>query len=256
VPESATGLWSLFVAGVLSVGVTIVALGVALVLAQRKRRALQLSYAQRLLNAQEEERARVAREVHDDALQRVAMIRHEVESLRRTGGQATDAEAARRLDGIAAEIGDLAVTLRTVAHELHPSLIGDVGLPKALDALAADFHRTDGLDVALDIPDVDLPLSPEAGLALYRIAQEALRNVVRHAGVSSARVALVPHDGRIVLTIQDAGRGFPVGPHDHDAPGLGLTAMKERAGIARGTLHVASAPGRGTTIQAVVPRRT
>jgi signal transduction histidine kinase len=252
VQTSSGSLWSLFVAGVLSVGVAVVALGAALILAQRRRRALQLSYAQRLLTAQEEERARVAREVHDDALQRVAMIRHEVETLRRSGAAAGEPDTAKRLDAIAGEIADLAITLRGVAHTLHPSLIGEVGLPRALHALAGDFQRADGLAVQLDISDENITLPPAAGLALYRITQEALRNVVKHAGRLEAAVTLLARDGQVVLTIRDTGVGFEPASY-RDQAGLGLTAMRERAGLARGTMSLSSSPGHGTTIQVVVP---
>ena len=255
-PESvsATTIWSLFVAVALSVGIAVAAIVAALILAQRRRRALQLTYAQRLLAAQEEERARVAREVHDDALQRVAMIRHEIESLRRAGPTPADPDGTKRLDAIAAEVGDLAVTLRSVAHELHPSLIGDVGLPRALDVLVADFQRAEGMDVRLTIAEEELGLSPEAGLSLYRITQEALRNVIKHAGVLAAEVTLAPQHGQVVLTVRDAGLGFTPTP-ERSRSGLGLTAMKERAGLARGTMQVQSAPGQGTTVRVTVPRQ-
>lgn len=196
----------------------------------------------------------MAREVHDDALQRVAMIRHEIENLRRAGPTAADPDGTKRLDAIAAEVGDLAVTLRGVAHELHPTLIGDVGLPRALDALAADFHRAEGMDVRLTITGEEPDLSPDAGLSLYRIVQEALRNVVRHSGVLAADVTLAAQDGMVVLTIRDAGLGFTLTPARGRA-GLGLTAMKERAGLAGGTMQIHSAPGRGTTVRVNVPRQ-
>lgn len=196
----------------------------------------------------------MAREVHDDALQRVAMIRHEVETLRRSA-PGPDGGTARHLEAIAAEVGDLAVTLRTVAHELHPTHLGEVGLPKALHALAADFHRTDNMAVELSVPEGELKLSQDAGLALYRITQEALRNVIKHAGVRAAHVSLVARDGHAELTIRDDGAGFSTAlPRDREARGLGLTAMRERAGLARGTLQVTSEPGRGTIIRVTVPR--
>lgn len=195
----------------------------------------------------------MAREVHDDALQRVAMIRHEVEALRRAGPTAADPDGTRRLDAIAAEIADLGVTLRTVAHELHPSLIDDVGLPRALDALAADFQRSEGLAVRLAVTDHDLALPAGASLTLYRITQEALRNVVKHAGVREAEVSLAAQQGQVVLTVSDRGRGFVLSPEVAHA-GLGLTAMKERAGLARGSVTLQSAPGEGTVVSVVVPQ--
>ncbi len=248
-PDGIRGLWGLFVVLLFTVGGSVVGLGVALVRAQRNRRVLELGYAQRLLAAQEEERARVAREVHDDALQRVAVIRHEVESLRRTAP--AEAELHKRLNAIAEEVADLSVALREVAHELHPSLIGEVGLPRALDALAAEFSRMDGLGVTLSVPDEPVRLTADAALALYRIAQESLRNVVRHAGVRGAEVSLAVRDGTVELAVRDRGRGFTPAAVPHDR--LGLTSMRERAGIAGGRLRIDSAPGRGTSIEVIVP---
>jgi len=195
----------------------------------------------------------VAREVHDDALQRVALIRHEVEALSRSDTDPADPEGRQHLEAIAEEVADLGVTLRSVAHELHPSLIADVGLARALDALVADYHRTDGMTVHLTVPEEPVDLAPAGALALYRITQEALRNVIRHAGVLEANVALTLRDGLAVLTISDRGAGFQVGAA-RERPSLGLTSMKERAGMAGGRVSVTSSPGQGTTIEVTVPR--
>ena len=131
-------LVSLFVAGALSVAIVLAAFIVALVITQKRRLAQERVNAQRVLAAQEEERARVARELHDDALQRIAMIRHELGEAAQHGGP----EMARRIDGISGELQDLGVVLRTAAHQLHPSVVEKAGLARALAALAEEFGRT------------------------------------------------------------------------------------------------------------------
>lgn len=233
-------------------GIVIVALGAALIVSQRRRLGLQLTWAQRLLAAQEEERARVAREVHDDALQRVAMIRHELDGLRLSGLGPGDPEGAHRLSAISGEVADLGVMLRTVAHALHPSMLHETGLAHALEVLAGDFQRREGLQVDRDLQQDGTRVSPEAAIAAYRIAQEALRNVVRHAQTRRATMHLAVSGPAVVLRIRDDGAGF-VTANGRSSGGLGLTAMRERATSAGGTVTLSSSPGAGTTVEAVFP---
>jgi two-component system NarL family sensor kinase len=251
VPSAPQAIWSLFVAGVLSVGIVLVALGAALILAQRRRLAMQQDFARRLLAAQEDERARIAREVHDDALQRVAMIGHEVDDLATTL-PGNGADVARRARAIATELQDLGVMLRSVAHQLHPSLVEQVGLARALQALGTEFSRTTGLVVDVSVTGADVPLRPDVGLAAYRIAQESLRNVVRHAQTERVTVELEANEDTVRLRVRDSGRGLPAGRRTES--GLGLRAMRERAELVKGRLAVTSAPGSGTTVEAVLPR--
>ena len=211
---------------------------------------MQVDFARRLLAAQEDERARIAREVHDDALQRVALIRHELDDLAGSlpaAGGGTD----RRARAIAAELEDLGVMLRAVAHQLHPSLVEQVGLARALEALAGETQRTAGIEVDLAVPVANVALRPEVGLAAYRIAQEALRNAVKHAGTRRAVVELETTPTTVVLRVRDDGCGLPA--DDRRERGLGLRAMRERAELVRGRLTVTSQPGRGTTVEAVLP---
>lgn len=212
---------------------------------------MQRDFAQRLLAAQEEERARIARDVHDDALQRVAMIRHEVDDLA-AALPAGPADAAHRTRAIAEELQDLGVMLRAVAHQLHPALVEQVGLARALEALAAEHARTTGLQVTLSAPADQLVLRPDVGLAAYRIVQEALHNVKKHAGTDQATVELETRPDAVVLRVRDAGRGLPDGPRRNS--GLGLRAMRERAELVKGRLTVTGGQGAGTTIEAVLPR--
>jgi len=211
---------------------------------------MQVDFARRLLAAQEDERARIAREVHDDALQRVALIRHELDDL--AGAPAATGDTGRRARAIGAELEDLGVMLRAVAHQLHPSLVEQVGLARALEALAGETQRTAGIEVDLAVPAANVALRPEVGLAAYRIAQEALRNSVKHAGTRRAVVELETTPTTVVLRVRDEGCGLSA--DERRERGLGLRAMRERAELVRGRLTVTSQPGRGTTVEAVLPR--
>jgi len=142
--------------------------------------------------------------------------------------------------------------LRAVAHQLHPSLVEQVGLARALEALAGEIQRTAGIEVDLAAPAGDLPLGPGIGLVAYRIAQEALRNAVKHAGARRAVVELETTPTSVILRVRDDGRGLPA--DERRERGLGLRAMRERAELVRGRLAVTSQPGRGTTVEAVLPR--
>ena len=246
-PSSNLTILSLFVAGALSVAIILAAFVAALVISQRRRLAQEHAHAQRLLAAQEEERSRVARELHDDALQRIALIRNDVDEV-----AAASPDARHRLGGVSEELEDLSTVLRTAARHLHPSVVEKAGLVRALGELASEFGRTAGLDVRLAVPaDLAVPVAP--AVAVYRIAQEALRNVVKHAGVTEVDLSLevAAGTGALVLRVADAGRGFDAGP-PRPEDGLGLIAMRQRAEAMGGHLTVRAAPGKGTVVTAVV----
>jgi signal transduction histidine kinase len=247
-PARALTTWSLVVAAALSVAILLAAFLAALVIAQRRRIAAEREHVQRILAAQEEERSRVARELHDDALQRIAVIRHELDEVARLAGPA----AARRAAGVAGELEDLGAVLRSAAHQLHPSVVEKAGLVRALAALATEFGRTAGLNVRLALPPGDVSAGPAVAVAAYRIAQEALRNVARHAGVASAELTLELRDGALLMRVTDAGKGFD--PElGRPAGSLGLVAMSQRAEAAGGRVSVTPRPGGGTVVSAVFP---
>jgi signal transduction histidine kinase len=223
-----------------------------MVIAQRHVVALHRTYAQRLLSAQEAERARVAREVHDDAIQRLAVLRHELQELARADQGLTEKQS-HRLGGIVGEVDDLAVTLRQLAHELHPAVIEQVGLGPGLEQLADEAARTAGLTVHLALPPTPVSLPPDRGLALFRIAQEALRNVIRHAGVTEAALTLRETGDTVELEIEDRGRGFDASGDRREA-GIGLVGMEERARLLGGATIIRSRAGRGTIVVARIPR--
>lgn len=241
-------LWAFFVAAALSLAIVLGAFLVALLLTQRRRVAQERAHATRLIATQEEERSRVARELHDDALQRIAMIRHELDEAAEHG----DPGMARRIRGVCGELDDLGSVLRTAAHQLHPAVVEKAGLPRALGALAEEFGRTAGLDVRVAVPRADLALPGALAVAAYRIAQEALRNVVKHAGVRQAELLLDEGGGSLTLRVADAGGGFDPKVLVREG-GLGVVAMRQRAEAVGGRLSVTSRPGGGTVVTAVFP---
>ncbi|MFI5208522.1 MAG: sensor histidine kinase [Gemmatimonadales bacterium] len=244
-----TAFWSVFLAGVVSLTIVVVAFAAALVVAQRRRLTLQQDYSQRVLRAHEEERAWVARELHDDMLQRVALIRHELDALWATLSTGATAQQAQRLRALTAELTDLGEALRNVAHRLHPTIVDQIGLPRSLEALAVELGRA-GLDVSVATGDAGHPIPISVAHTAYRIAQEALRNVAKHSGARAAEMSLATTRTTLVLRVSDHGKGLEPGAN---ARGLGLSSMVERAELAKGSLTITSREGEGTTIEANLP---
>lgn len=244
--SNSSALWSFFLTGALSVAVLLGAMVVFLVLAQRKTLALHQKYTHDLLQAQEDERAWVAREVHDDAVQRLAVIANELSDVL---PQSVSPEG-NRVQGIVGEVQDLGISLRKLAHRLHPSAIDKGGIVPALEQLASDMHTGFGLEVRVQVDHHPTALSRESELALYRIAQESLRNVASHSGVREATVRLARDAGQVVLEVSDHGKGLD--PRN-GAGGIGVMSMRERARLAGGTLTLTSQPGTGTIVRVVLP---
>jgi len=252
VSDNGNAIWWVFLAGLLALAVTLTGFVVALVISQRRVLTVERDHARRLLEAQEAERAWVAREVHDDALQRIAALRAELEYLLAEHSEAEPSREARTLAALRGELDDLSEVLCTVAHHLHPSMVEQAGLLAGLRSLANEVGRSLGLRVTLQEPDGPVPLRLESALAAYRIAQEALRNVARHSGGRDAELALVVCDGWVSLRVTDQGRGFSVQGAEPQR-GLGLIAMQERAALAGGRFEVTSEPARGTVVQVMFP---
>lgn len=249
-------VFAVYLAAVLAVVVIVTALGAAIVVYQRRFLALQRDYTRKLIAAHEEERAYVAREVHDDALQRLAVIQHDLSGWieGRPDLSGDDRVIAR---GFRDELEDLGMMLRRVAHRLHPAIIDQGGLLPALEQLADDTTRVTPVDVStrLPAPVPDRMLERERALILYRIAQEAMRNVAKHADATTAEISVELAQGSLTLSVKDNGRGFDTGDA-RKATGLGMISMGERARLAEGQLNVWSTPGSGTTIRVSVPLRS
>ncbi len=230
--------------------VVLVAFMAAMALAQRQRSRMRQQQAVLVARAHEEERAWVAGELHDDVLQRIALVRAEVESLWEPDRPSTEV-LEDRLRGINAELVDLAVAVRRIATRLHPTVVDQVGLLPALHSLAEEVERGSDVEVQVETSGEAGAVPTETARAAYRIVQESLRNVVRHSGSRTARVAVTVDERHLALRVQDEGRGFDSGRAQ--AHGLGLASLRERAIMVGGTAEVRSRPGTGTTVEVRLP---
>jgi signal transduction histidine kinase len=216
---------------------------------RRRRRAEQDAWAMggRLLTAHEDERKRLARELHDDVTQRLARLAidaAQVEQRPRVGGE------ARKLS-VHGELVRLGEDVHALSYRLHPSILDDLGLIEALKAECEQAGR-DSFDVQFKSADIPDDVSKESALCIFRIGQEALRNVARHAQAGCARVELTAVNGRLVLSVNDDGVGFdPTSQQLQHS--LGLAGMRERVRLVGGQLTISTARGGGTTVHASVP---
>lgn len=207
----------------------------------------------RLFRAQEDERAQVARDLHDDVGQRVAFLQVAIETLWQKLPPEFREQHRGDREAIVGDIGRLSQQLRDISHRLHPSILDDLGLAAALRNLTERFEeRYDRPTrfIARTLPK--LP-SRELSLAIYRIAQEALHNIAKHAGDdATVMVVLEGGPGRLDLTIRDSG--FGIAPDRlNSSNGLGLKSMAERAELLGGSLMVESVPGQGACIHVRIP---
>lgn len=196
----------------------------------------------RLLAAQDEERAAIARELHDDTVQRLITLASQL----RTSQSPPSDDIATGLDHVVDD-------LRGLARGIHPTLVDHLGLDAALRELAVSFGERENMTVeyaGLSSPD---DLAPRERLALYRVAQEALGNAAHHAGVDRVCMMLTSDATDTRLVIEDAGAGFNPGDASR-GPGIGITSMQERLSILGGSLRVDGAPGKGTRVVAILPR--
>ncbi len=207
------------------------------------------------LLAAEEERRRIARELHDDTAQALAGLLVRMKVLERTEGVAERAELLAEMH----EALEGAVEgVRRISRGLRPPALEDAGVVAAIHAQGEEMAATSGIPVEVVADGVDEALDPDARLVVYRVVQEALTNVIRHArGASWARVSLRKREeGDVVAEIVDDGAGFESTPHRRSGEGLGLVGMEERAASVGGSLVIESAPGEGTRVRLTLPART
>jgi len=224
---------------------------------RRKESALRVSFEQlrhlagRLINAQDEERRRIARELHDDVGQRIASLSIGLSSLRRRlpdSAETTRADVSH-LQRIAV---NLAEDMRDLSHDLHHGVIEHVGLPEALRERCEEVARNSNTSIELDVADGCADVAEDVKLCLYRVAQEALRNIAKHAHAQTGRVSVAREDGQIVMKIADDGEGFDANESSRQY-GLGLLSMRERVRMLGGTLEINSAPKTGTVATVCIP---
>ena len=205
--------------------------------------------AAHLFHVQEGERQRIARELHDDIAQRLTALSLDLGHARR---EAESSKQSSAMDLVAAQIESLSRDVRHLSHRLHPAILDDLGLVPALNALVTEFRDREAMFATYLGTDVPDHVPRTASTAIYRVTQEALRNVAKHAGKTHVKVILERRGERLRLEVRDFGIGF-----DKDGAevtgGLGLISMKERARIAGGTFQVVTDLGQGTSIIMEVP---
>jgi signal transduction histidine kinase len=201
-----------------------------------------------LINGQEEERRRLARELHDGLNQEVAVLAIELGMLAQTA-EVGSREEIRRLQRKTFELSE---QVRRISHRLHPASLEHLGLNAALRSHAAEFSQTHGVQVDLTADAPDREISAAVRLCLYRVFQETLRNAVRHGRASRVTACLRVVNGQVALTIEDDGSGFDIASAGTRA-GLGLASMEERVNLVGGCFMIQSAPGAGTRVEARVP---
>jgi signal transduction histidine kinase len=204
-----------------------------------------------LLTAQEDERRRVARELHDDVTQTLAFLSIE---LGRLAGDLPDTIAAKRDRVRALQEQTLRASqeVRRLSHGLHPSVIEDFGLSVALEEFCEEFEKAQGVRVRFDGLGEDARLNHAGAACLYRVAQESLRNAVQHGQANEISVELKARAESVRLRVRDNGKGFsdPLAPAKG---GLGMISMRERMRLVNGTLTISSVPEQGTEVAASAP---
>jgi two-component system CheB/CheR fusion protein len=174
------------------------------------------------------------------------MLLHEIEPERH------NKKELKLIESVRDEIQSLNTDVRLISHRLHPAILQDLGLPAALKAMVQEFGRRENMPATYASQDLPESWSADAATTIYRIAQEALRNVSKHAGKTHVKVSLAGMEGKLRLRVMDFGVGFD---QEGDSPtgGLGMISMQERARLGGGILEVKSALGQGTTVTATIP---
>jgi PAS domain S-box-containing protein len=212
-------------------------------------------YLRQVLQAQEEERKRLARELHDDASQQILLLTHGIDNIAYKAERYSSQELRNELGRLYELSQQTYQNIKHYAQALRPSILDDLGLVAAIKWLAEEIQKISGIEIHVNTDIMPL-LSPETQLVLFRIVQEALNNVHRHSGASEASVKVECHRDEIRVTISDNGKGFKLPPQlsEFASQGkLGLTGMAERVQLIGGKLEVSSQEGKETTIVVRVP---
>jgi two-component system sensor histidine kinase DegS len=221
---------------------------------QRRMQENLRFYVSQVLKAQESERLRIARELHDDTAQALTGISRRLDMLA-SGGTEMSPEVAERLDELREQTDSALDGVRRFSQDLRPPVLDDLGLLPALKWLAIALEEQDGIGANIRMLGEPRRLPRDTELALFRIAQEALSNVRKHARASAVELMVDFRDGHIKLVVADNGSGFDLqrSASDVSAGKLGLIGMQERARLLGGTIDIQSAPGEGTSVVVTVP---
>lgn len=248
----------LWITGIAIAGALIIALsGLALNISEYRVADAKLKVlAQRVVHSQEDERARLSRDLHDGISQWLVSIKLQVESgiakLAEHGAQPDSARAS--FDRAASQLNDVLGEVRRISHDLRPAILDDLGLAAALDHLTNEFSDNTSLPAMFEAIGTIGGLTDVSKTVLFRIAQEALTNIKRHANASNVQVQLIADNKNIRLIVTDNGVGFNVsGVAQHPKRGIGLRNMHERLETVGGKLHLTSS-AEGTQVNALLPR--
>ncbi len=214
-------------------------------------RRAQLELSGRLMNAQENERSRLASELHDDFSQRVALLALDLDNASELVDNAPD-DAKLKLHCLMDSASELGADLHTLSHRLHSSTLEKLGLNAGLSALCREFTAKQGIKVDFTQNGIPRSIHPDAALALFRIVQEGLRNLKKHSGATKASVHLGKAGDDLHVFVADEGIGFDL-KKSKQGYGLGIESMEERANLLGGRFEINSKPGRGTRIEAWIP---
>ena len=225
------------------------------VTAERRMQDNLRYYLQQITKAQEEERKRIARELHDETAQDLYALNRELDNFLR-GNAGLSAECADFLKGVAGQIKEVLQGVRRFDRDLRPPILDDLGLLSALRWLVDELKGQSGIAADITVSGNERRLSAEAELIVFRIVQEALRNVEKHAEASKLKVKVEFDQGKMKLSISDNGKGFDLGESLAELPRagkLGLAGMEERVRLLGGTLKIQSKLGKGTTVEIEIP---
>jgi PAS domain S-box-containing protein len=203
--------------------------------------------AGRLMTAQDDERRRIARDLHDDLSQKLAFLAMDLGKL---ATKPSAHELTADLRPLQLRAAEAAETVRRISHQLHPSVLDDIGLEAALEQYAEEFEQRSGISTAFTSRNMPDSIPPEVASSIYHIAKECLRNVAKHSRTETVSIDLEFRDQVVRLTIKDQGIGLDTDQSDR---GIGMVAMKERAHLVNGKLSIQSQTGAGTEVSVEVP---
>jgi signal transduction histidine kinase len=206
----------------------------------------------KLITAQEHERTRIARELHDDIGQRLALLANELQQFREHSPNLP--EVRKRVEELEKQTCEIASDIQSLSHELHSSKLEYLGMVPAMRSFCNEFSKQQKLEINFKNHDLPSTLPPDMSLCFFRVLQEALHNSAKYSGARHIDVELWATPSDVRLTISDSGAGFDL-KVAKDGRGLGLISMEERLKIVGGELLIESQPKRGTTIHARVPLR-
>jgi signal transduction histidine kinase len=207
--------------------------------------------SRRLVEAQEQERARIARDLHDDINQRLALTAIGLKKLsREIVGSYPD--AVEKLDELSSAVDEISADVQTISHQLHPSKLQFMGLVPTMRGFVRDFANMHSVTIGFTSDPLPANVPNDVALTLFRVLQEALHNAAKHSGADQFTVSLTCRGGELSLSVGDPGIGFDL-RQLAQARGLGLVSMRERIGLVNGTMTIDSKPSQGTTVCFKVP---